>query len=88
MTATPLAFIGSSISGGEILLILLAALLLFGAKNLPSMARNLGRTLEQFRKASRDVTDEIMRADVTADPPPSPYRPPSPSRANPAVTPR
>jgi len=64
-----LAFFGGSMSGGEILLILLAMLLLFGSKKLPSMARNLGKSLETFRRASRDVTDEIMRADLDDDKP-------------------
>ena len=50
-------------SGGELLLVLLVILLLFGAKNLPKMARTLGRTLEEFRRAARDVSDEIMQAD-------------------------
>ncbi len=49
-------------SGGEILLVLLVVLLLFGSKNLPHMARTLGRMLEEFRRASREVTDEIMQA--------------------------
>lgn len=64
-----MAFIGGSISGGEILIILVVMLLLFGSKNLPKMARNLGRAMEEFRRASREVTDEIMRADLDKDEP-------------------
>ena len=60
----PMAFLGGSMSGGEIMLILLAMLLLFGSKKLPEMARNLGKAMESFRRASREVTDEIMRADL------------------------
>jgi TatA/E family protein of Tat protein translocase len=67
-----IAFLGGSMSGGEILIILLALLMLFGSKNLPSIARNIGKSMEAFRKASRDVTDEIMRADFHRDPPPAP----------------
>jgi len=70
------AFLGGAMSGGEILLIMLALLLLFGSKNLPSIARNIGKSMETFRRASREVTDEIMRADITADrAPPPPERP-------------
>lgn len=65
MTMWPYAFMGAP-SGGEILLILFVILLLFGTKNLPKMARTLGRTLEEFRRAARDVSDEIMRADTDA----------------------
>lgn len=58
-------------SGGEIILILAVALLLFGPKNLPEMARKWGRMMEQFRRAARDVQDEIMRG-------PEPSRPAKP----------
>lgn len=47
--------------GGEILVILAVGLLLFGSKNLPKIARNLGRAMEEFRRATRQVTQEIMR---------------------------
>lgn len=47
----------------ELILIFVAVLLLFGAKRLPSIARNMGKALEEFRRAARDVTDEIMRAE-------------------------
>ena len=60
-----LAFLGSSIGAGEILLILLVALLLFGAPRLPSIARSLGQALEEFRRAARNLT-----RDFTTPPPP------------------
>jgi len=74
----PCSFFGGAPGGGEILLILTVLLLLFGAKRLPQMARTLGRTLEEFRRASREATDAIMReADepdekTKAVPPPAP----------------
>jgi sec-independent protein translocase protein TatA len=40
--------------------ILLVVLMLFGSKRLPEIARGIGRALEEFRRAARDVTDEIM----------------------------
>jgi len=58
-------------SGGEIILILAVALLLFGPKNLPDMARKWGHMMEQFRRAARDVQDEILRGPD----PPRPVRP-------------
>lgn len=48
---------------GELLLVFVVLLLLFGAKNLPGMARTLGKTIEEFRRAARDVTDELMHSD-------------------------
>jgi len=45
------------ISGPEILFILVAYLLIFGAKNIPGLARTMGRTMRQVK----DATDEIKR---------------------------
>ena len=67
-----LGFLGESMGGGEILVILVAILMLFGSKNLPSIARNLGKSMETFRRASRDMTHDIMHADLLKDPPPPP----------------
>ncbi|MCD6099489.1 MAG: twin-arginine translocase TatA/TatE family subunit [Candidatus Neomarinimicrobiota bacterium] len=44
---------------GEILLIFLVLLLLFGAKRLPELARGLGKSLKEFKKATREIEDEI-----------------------------
>ncbi|MCD6169501.1 MAG: twin-arginine translocase TatA/TatE family subunit [Candidatus Latescibacteria bacterium] len=43
----------------EILLILLIALLLFGAKRIPEIARSLGKGIREFKKATREVESEI-----------------------------
>lgn len=58
------AFLGGSPGGGEILVVFLALLLLFGAKRLPETARSLGKALAELRRAAREVSDEILRADV------------------------
>lgn len=59
-----LALLGGSLGGGEIMMVLLVALLLFGSKNLPQIARTLGKTLEQIRRAANDVKDEVMKAEL------------------------
>ncbi|MGD9872901.1 MAG: twin-arginine translocase TatA/TatE family subunit [Kiritimatiellia bacterium] len=56
---TSLAIFGSTAGGGEILVILLAVLLLFGAKRLPETARMLGKALAAMRKSLDDVRREI-----------------------------
>ncbi len=38
----------------ELVLILVALLLLFGARRIPEIARSLGRAISQFRKGMRD----------------------------------
>ena len=47
------------LSPGELLLIFLAILLLFGAKRLPELARGLGKGIREFKSAMRDTSDEI-----------------------------
>jgi len=51
----------------EIFLILAVVLVLFGAKKLPELARGLGQGLKEFKKASRDMTDEIQ-ASINEEP--------------------
>jgi len=65
-----LAFLGWP----EIVAILAVVLLLFGAKKLPELARGLGKGINEFKKASREVQDEIERA-VEEPPPPAPRSP-------------
>lgn len=65
------AFI-EGIGGGELLLVMVVALMLFGSKNLPGIFRTAGRTSEQMRKAVREVKNEIMRVEVDPPPPPAP----------------
>mgnify|MGYP001565309959 CR=1 FL=1 len=44
---------------GETVLIIIAILLLFGAKRLPEVAQGLGKGVREFRRAMKDTTDEI-----------------------------
>ena len=62
----------------EIILILALALILFGAKKLPELAKGLGHGIKEFKKASREVTDELQSA-MDAEPPPPPRPSPAPS---------
>jgi len=53
---------------GEILLILLIVLIFFGAKKIPDLAQGLGKGVREFRKAMRDVQDEIEKPESSAPP--------------------
>src|SRR5918999_5661665 len=44
---------------GEILLILVVALIVFGPRRLPEMGRTVGRSLREFRRAASDLRAEI-----------------------------
>lgn len=52
----------------EILVILLIALLLFGAKRIPEIAQGLGKGITEFKRAVRDVQGEIENSANTAPP--------------------
>ncbi|MCK4673635.1 MAG: twin-arginine translocase TatA/TatE family subunit [Candidatus Stahlbacteria bacterium] len=43
----------------EILLILLIALLLFGAKKIPDLAKGLGKGIREFRKGLSEIENPI-----------------------------
>lgn len=44
---------------GEIVIILVVVLLLFGAKKIPELARGLGRAVNSFRQGLNEVSDEL-----------------------------
>lgn len=42
-------------------ILFLIILLVFGPSQIPKMARGLGQALREFRKAQREITDEVNR---------------------------
>lgn len=57
------------LGGWEIILILAVVLILFGAKKLPELVKGLGTGIKEFKKATREVSDEIHNAaDETQQP--------------------
>lgn len=71
----PYAFI--DFGGPEMILILVIALVLFGGKRMPELARGLGKAIREFKKAAGDVEHEIKKvideAEQAAAPPPKPF---------------
>ena len=59
------------LGGWEVFAILAAILILFGSKKLPELAKGLGQGIREFKKATREVTDEIQNANDDA---PAPQR--------------
>ncbi|MGC4017318.1 MAG: twin-arginine translocase TatA/TatE family subunit [Luteolibacter sp.] len=51
-----------SLGTPELVLIFIVILLLFGAKKLPELARGLGKSMGEFKKAREDFEREITRA--------------------------
>ena len=50
------------LGGGDIVLLLFIILLLFGAKKLPELAKGLGKGINEFKKASSDIKEEVEKA--------------------------
>ena len=59
-----LSFIGT-IGAQEMMLIFLVMLLLFGAKKLPELARGVGKSMGEFKKARDEFEHEITRAETS-----------------------
>lgn len=51
--------------GGELIIILVIVLILFGAKRIPEIAQGLGRGIREFKKSVRDVQTELDVDDET-----------------------
>ncbi|MBS4012984.1 MAG: twin-arginine translocase TatA/TatE family subunit [Bacteroidetes bacterium] len=49
------------ISGGEIVIILLVVILVFGPKKIPEIAKFLGKGLREVKKVQREINNEINR---------------------------
>jgi sec-independent protein translocase protein TatA len=56
---TPLFLFLEGIGGGEMMLIVVAILVLFGANKIPELARGLGKGIREFKDASREIRSEF-----------------------------
>ena len=48
-----------TIGGPELFLILLIIIIFFGPKKLPEIMKGLGQGIREFRKAARDIQEEV-----------------------------
>ncbi len=55
------------LSFGKLLIILLVIIVLFGAKKIPDLAQGLGKGIREFKKALKDVDEEIKTPASTPD---------------------
>jgi len=53
---------------GELIIIFLVVLLLFGANQIPKVAKGLGEGIREFKKAARDLSQDDKQAQA---PPPA-----------------
>ncbi len=68
----------------ELMIILLVVLLLFGPKKLPELARGMGRSIREFKKATSEIEEDIKTAIETEEKPvvaQTPAKPVTPAQA-------
>lgn len=52
-----------NLGAGEIIIIMLVILILFGAKKIPELAQGIGKGMKEFKKALKDVEEEVKGTD-------------------------
>lgn len=67
MTFSYNTFALMGLGGPELMIIFFLILLLFGAKKLPSLARSVGRSMGEFKKAREEFEHEIVKGGEDAD---------------------
>ena len=60
-----LLFLG--LSAGSIFVIVIAILLLFGSKELPNIARTLGKGIREIKNATSEIQNEVAKGAKTED---------------------
>ena len=55
----PVFLIFDFLGGGELFVIVLAVMLLFGGKGMPNLMRNLGKGIRQFKDATNGIQQDI-----------------------------
>lgn len=58
-----------SLGATEIILIIVAIILLFGAKKIPELAQGVGKGMKEFKKAVKEVEEDIteIKDEVNSD---------------------
>jgi sec-independent protein translocase protein TatA len=57
-------FLAFSLGGPEMIIVFVLILLLFGAKKLPELARGIGKSMGEFKRAREDFEREIHNAEI------------------------
>jgi len=57
------AFLAGSVGTGEVLILFVLVLVLFGPRRLPSLAREIGSFLAKLQRTAQDFRDQIMNLD-------------------------
>jgi sec-independent protein translocase protein TatA len=55
-------------SGPDLIVLLIIVLVLFGAKRLPELARGLGQSVNEFKKAKEEFDKEVAKPSASNTP--------------------
>ena len=69
-----------NLGGGEIVVLVLIVLLVFGANRLPEAGKAVGKGIREFQRALRETKDELERPDSGSAPNAAPPRDAAPKR--------
>jgi sec-independent protein translocase protein TatA len=64
-----------NLGAGEIVILMLIVLLVFGANRLPEAGRAVGKGLREFKRALSDAEDSIQRGGLADEEPPRDAKP-------------
>ena len=59
---SPLFVLFLNLGGGEVVLILLVILLMFGGKGIPNIAKALGKGIREFKDATNGIQKDVMQS--------------------------
>ena len=59
MSITNIFCFWGGLGGTEVVLILVAILLFFGAKRIPELARGLGKGIREFKDATKEIKNDV-----------------------------
>ena len=62
MLTYPLLF--GSIGWGEVLIIVLVILLLFGAKRIPELMKSMGKGVRSFKDGLKEIDEQVNQSDA------------------------
>ncbi len=60
-------FLLGGLGTGEIIVIVLVILLLFGAKRIPDLMKSMGKGVKSFKEGMKEVEDEIKSDDSASE---------------------
>ncbi len=62
-----------NIGFGELFIIIVVLIVFFGPKRIPDIAQSIGKGIREFKRAMKDVQDEVSKS-INEEPTPKPQK--------------